>query len=966
MAESSRFTWVQTHKEIVQYLKNMKDRQTELIAQLERAGVGNFTDRDASGETFKLNEMEPFTFFFYIYKYGATKSLLVLQNLARSLGLSVPIDADGVPSANAISVRIFPQKDIRTHDEVNRLWALFHKTITHTITDDDFDDALQIVSVGKAKLTEAFFVVDPEFYLCIDGQTKPYIKEVLGIDPKFNTYSEYVAILQKVREKTDIPFPELSFTAWMWNTKHNQPNYWVFQCNPNVYDIVSALRGKMEARWRVAQHTKDIKVGDRVILWVTGPQAGCYALGEISGELEYGVRDIEDQKFYKDNSFNVPGDRVMIKLVYNLVEHPISKSSIEGVKMLNGLNVGLQGTNFTATEKQYKALEKLALESGSAKGTKRYWIYTPGSNGDKWGEFFEQGIMAIGWDELGDLSQFTNKEEVEVELRKLSGQNDVKKTNDALANWQFKHEISIGDIILAKKGQTVFLGYGEVTSDFQYDQGRSEYRKFREVLWKVKGEWEMRPPHLVIAKTLTDITGYPTSHSNYIYYQDLALAVMNDEVTEPQHQTDHPVNFILFGPPGTGKTYNSINLAVEIADPAFVESQAKQMSRTAIKDRYKELVTEGRVVFTTFHQSMSYEDFIEGIKPITNEDQGNSLTYEVVPGIFKRLCDRAAMSDNNNFEQAYMKLIEELEGYENQYMKLKTPTGKEFGISLNSKNNLNLFTGPDFAVHAALNKDILISHILGKNTPEYFKGYYQGVLTHMNSRHGFDDKRKTCNNYVLIIDEINRGNVSQIFGELITLIEPDKRSGNREELDIILPYSKEKFSVPKNLYIIGTMNTADRSVEALDTALRRRFSFTEMAPDFSLLAGSSVAGIDLGKLLRIINSRIEGLLDKDHAIGHSYFLRVAKGESTLEDVFFDEIIPLLQEYFYGNFGRIELVLGRGFVKSSTVTQSIFAKPSPDNDEFNNHIRYFLVRREEMDENAFQKALRVLMNESDEA
>jgi 5-methylcytosine-specific restriction protein B len=162
------------------------------------------------------------------------------------------------------------------------------------------------------------------------------------------------------------------------------------------------------------------------------------------------------------------------------------------------------------------------------------------------------------------------------------------------------------------------------------------------------------------------------------------------------------------------------------------------------------------------------------------------------------------------------------------------------------------------------------------------------------------------------------------------------------------------------------MNTADRSVEALDTALRRRFSFCEMIPDYSLLRGTEAQGIDLADLLATINQRIEGLLDKDHAIGHSYFLRVAKGESTLEDVFFDEIIPLLQEYFYGNFGRIELVLGGGFVKSRPITQSIFAKPSPDNDEFNNHIRYSLVRREEMDETAFQKALRVLMNESDEA
>lgn len=429
----------------------------------------------------------------------------------------------------------------------------------------------------------------------------------------------------------------------------------------------------------------------------------------------------------------------------------------------------------------------------------------------------------------------------------------------------------------------------------------------------------------------------------------------------------YPLNQILYGPPGTGKTYNSINLAVEISDQVFWGTITdKSTQRIEITKRYRELVKEGRIVFTTFHQSMSYEDFIEGIKPITNEDQENSLTYEVVPGIFKRLCDRAAMSDDNNFEQSYSKLIADLARNENEFTRIKTPTGREFGISLNSNNNLNMHLGTDFKQNACLTKDIMIAHIIRKNTPEYFKGYYQGVITLLKDKYGFQDTRIANNNFVLIIDEINRGNVSQVFGELITLIEPDKRTGNAEAIEITLPYSKDRFSVPSNLYIIGTMNTADRSVEALDTALRRRFSFYEMTPDYSLLAGKEEQGIDLTDLLSTINQRIEGLLDKDHAIGHSYFLRVANGESTLKSVFFDEIIPLLQEYFYGNFGRIELVLGKGFVNSSPVTQSIFAKPSPDNDEFNDHVRYTLVRRDEMDDAAFQKALRVLMKASDEA
>jgi 5-methylcytosine-specific restriction endonuclease McrBC GTP-binding regulatory subunit McrB len=186
-------------------------------------------------------------------------------------------------------------------------------------------------------------------------------------------------------------------------------------------------------------------------------------------------------------------------------------------------------------------------------------------------------------------------------------------------------------------------------------------------------------------------------------------------------------------------------------------------------------------------------------------------------------------------------------------------------------------------------------------------------------------------NYVLIIDEINRGNISQIFGELITLIEKDKRKGGDERTQVVLPYSHESFSVPSNLFIIGTMNTADRSIEALDTALRRRFSFKEIAPDSSIIIqkgksaamGGIVENVNLAKLLDTINDRIEKLLDKDHRIGHSYFMKVHSLKE-LVDSFKDKIIPLLQEYFYGDFGKIGLVLGNAFVKIKNENDNDFS------------------------------------------
>lgn len=287
--------------------------------------------------------------------------------------------------------------------------------------------------------------------------------------------------------------------------------------------------------------------------------------------------------------------------------------------------------------------------------------------------------------------------------------------------------------------------------------------------------------------------------------------------------SDFPLNQILFGPPGTGKTYNTVNMALDIVCPEG--SQWEKEPRDKARKEYQIMLDAGQIVFVTFHQSMSYEDFIEGIKPKTKDGK---ITYEVKNGIFKELCAKA--------------------------------------------------------------------------------------------------KKDKLKNYVMIIDEINRGNVANIFGELISLIEDDKRLGAREELRAELPYSHTIFSVPKNVYIIGTMNTADRSVEALDSALRRRFTFKEMMPKSELVPEEN----NVRNIFEIINQRIEVLKDREHQIGHSYFMGV-ENEDDLKDVFYDKIIPLLQEYFYGDYEKIQLVLGEGFVKKESESVKFAGDKSGDFD-----------------------------------
>lgn len=310
-----------------------------------------------------------------------------------------------------------------------------------------------------------------------------------------------------------------------------------------------------------------------------------------------------------------------------------------------------------------------------------------------------------------------------------------------------------------------------------------------------------------------------------------------------KHIMDYPEivkNMILYGPPGTGKTYITATYAVLICGWYTLDT-LKNMNHSKIMEIYHELEQEGRIGFTTFHQSYGYEDFIEGIRPVLDKEKtdaqnqseeqksekSRNLEYTMEAGVFKAFCEKAEKS--------------------------KKP-------------------------------------------------------------------------YVFIIDEINRGNISRIFGELITLIEESKRKGEADERSVILPYSGLPFSVPSNVYIIGTMNTADRSIALLDTALRRRFSFVEMMPDTEVLkdikievpempdtvdkkAGKST--IDIQKLLEIINQRIEVLYDREHTIGHAYFCGLKKTATLdgLKNVFKKSVLPLLQEYFFDDYEKIAMVLG---------------------------------------------------------
>jgi len=489
--------------------------------------------------------------------------------------------------------------------------------------------------------------------------------------------------------------------------------------------------------------------------------------------------------------------------------------------------------------------------------------------------------------------------------------------------------------------------------------------------------------------------GEPRSRVRIPHNQGIPPAEETDVIKEPHNQ-------IFFGPPGTGKTYLTTQRAVQIADLAWMTEQFEPLSesptkqRAALKARYLELVDEQRIVFTTFHQSFSYEDFIEGIRPETEGESGN-LTYAVKDGVFKELCLNAKakviqstdvemslegrrfwkMSLGNTLtddDEIFQECLEEgyvLLGYgedtdysechDRQAVKrlLESTLGQDINNNDYTITAVNAFKniiqrGDVIVVSDGNHKFRAIAEVIGDyelldsderstylqmRTVRWLRQYSPSLtkerlfnkslsqMTLYELKLGTIDVEKleqllapnasrevSQKPHVIIIDEINRGNVSRIFGELITLLESSKREGAEDQQTAKLPYSQLPFCIPNNVFIIGTMNTADKSLAQMDIALRRRFNFIEISPEPELLRGTTVFGVDLGQVLTTINQRIEALLDAEHMIGHAYFMGILgvaaspDREIELSRVFRNNIVPLLQEYFFEDYERIAWVL----------------------------------------------------------
>ncbi|EAK0441882.1 AAA family ATPase [Campylobacter lari] len=429
--------------------------------------------------------------------------------------------------------------------------------------------------------------------------------------------------------------------------------------------------------------------------------------------------------------------------------------------------------------------------------------------------------------------------------------------------------------------------------------------------------------------------------------EHLKIKSENLDIKNLNKNKNPPLNQILYGPPGTGKTYNTIDKALEIISKVEKIELPDKNNRVDRKKLFNEYVKNGQIVFTTFHQSYGYEEFVEGIKPRMDKENSKEVEYEIKDGIFKELCKKAL--DNYKVSLLTQEEFVKSEDLENkieifldelvdqQKFIEKTQSG---GFKLEEYNekyriitddtNANLYLNLEIFKTLLENKDKIINgrsikQILNNKHRRQIDSYYFQLAKLFKER---EQDYKVDNNpsekpelkpYIIIIDEINRGNVSKIFGELITLIEPSKRIDESEGLKVTLPYSGEKFGVPKNVYIIGTMNTADRSITSLDTALRRRFEFIEMIPKPNVLS-DNCEGVNLKELLKAINTRIEYLLDREKTIGHAFFIGIENLEK-LKNVFQNKIIPLLQEYFYNDYALIDAVLNKNGMLENVIVEN---------------------------------------------
>ncbi|MEI6132404.1 MAG: AAA family ATPase [Bacillota bacterium] len=814
--DAKQYDWVGFYKEFSHLLLAYKNNRKALIDKVKRIYSNTGINLPTLEKDNKIVDIDPFTVFGLFNKSSMkeTNRLKIISEVAVEFGvrIAIPTSFDSIPVLNNQNATFYYFAEDRAEHDIEDLWDLFEAALKYAdnpsaenrkVLSKYFDLAINKKGNGNSKITMGLYWIAPNSFLNLDQRNTWYIYESMkipaevvaslpDIEPKIKA-KKYFDTVEKLRSYLSSSvsslkdFKELSFEAWRYSVEVNQEKKTEKIRASNAAflkwfkPLVQALRDLDGSA--TPQDTRDkIIENEQLAEEVTRETRGKNNLNRFENEVSF-ARNYLVYGGYIDNA-----------------TYGIWKLTEEGWKV--------DMTESLASEIFKKGVKATRDDKGAGLAdedvdTVHYWIYSPGDGAIKWEDFYRQNIMGIGWSEIGDLTQYASKDDMKTAMKEIYDPSRPYK-NAAHATWQFVHDLKPGDIVFVKKGMHQLVGRGVVSSDYFFDSTIDiEYANLRKMNWTDNClEQPKDHPGQAVMKTLTDITPYTDYVEKLCALFDKDEDTDDDEIPEvsyPLYDTEKFLdevymdedsyntlvglvrtkkNVILQGAPGVGKTYAAKRLAY---------------SMMGVKN-------QERVMMIQFHQSYSYEDFIEGFRPSAVGDG-----FEIKKGSFYNFCKKAA----------------------------------------------------DDLEH------------------EYF----------------------------FIIDEINRGNLSKIFGELLMLIENDKR-GNALQL----LYSDEKFSVPKNLFIIGMMNTADRSLAMLDYALRRRFAFYEMRPGFESDGFREYRmGLKSEKFDNLIDcvENLNGIIIADESlgegfcIGHSYFCELDEiTPSVLSNIVEYELIPLLKEYWF--------------------------------------------------------------------